>query len=205
MTDTTDETVDQPLAPHRGPGDARPGRVRAAVGAFAVVAAALGLVLALRIGEDPNQVDSALLGRPAPTFTLDRLDGEGEVALADLRGRVVIVNFFASWCAPCRAEHAELVATARRYEPLGVDILGIATDDDPDAARAFLAEVGGPAPTPGYTALDATSTPVAVDYGLFGIPETFVIDATGTVVRTFTGPVTADILADAIDTAFAPR
>lgn len=137
--------------------------------------------------EDPSALPSTREGGPAPGVQLTKL-GEGEPFTdAQLReGGVKLVNFWASWCAPCRAEHPQLEAMAEE----GIVIYGVNYKDDPAKALNFLAQLGDPyvekgADTEGRTGLD---------WGLYGVPETFVIDANGTVVLRFAGPVTPSIL-----------
>jgi cytochrome c biogenesis protein CcmG/thiol:disulfide interchange protein DsbE len=133
--------------------------------------------------EDPTALPSALEGRTAPPLTLVPLGDLPPPAPDALAAPgVKLVNFWASWCAPCRAEHPILAELAAQ----GIPILGINYKDDPAKAQAFLAELGNP-----YTGVGADPTGrTAIDWGLYGVPETFVIDGRGTVVLRFAGPVT---------------
>ena len=109
-------------------GAARPGRRRVLrLAAVMVVAAVIGIgaVFGSRLTSDPTVVDSPLIGRPAPDVVLPALDGPDKVALADLRGQVVVVNFWASWCVACREEHPVLVGVAQQYRDVGVTFVGI--------------------------------------------------------------------------------
>jgi cytochrome c biogenesis protein CcmG, thiol:disulfide interchange protein DsbE len=156
----------------------------------------LAVVLASRFGSDPGLVDSPLLGRPAPGFDLTTLDGSSEVALSDLRGQIVVVNFFASWCLECRKEHADLVATADAFAGQGVILVQIAYQEDAASALRYLAEAGT---SEAALYLEDVGSRTAIAYGVFGIPETFFIDAGGTVVGKIIGESNALILGATID------
>ena len=135
----------------------------------------------------PAAMRSALLDKPAPALTLPALDGETQgVAPADLavKGKVTVVNVFASWCIPCREEAPALAQLARAR---GVRLIGIAYKDRPDAARSFLNEYGNPFER---VALDADGR-AGIEWGISGVPESFVLDAHG-VVRGHFGPLTPD-------------
>ena len=142
-------------------------------------------------GRDPSALPSALVGKPAPAVDLPGLaDGAPRLNLAAFKGKLVAVNFFASWCLPCRAEHPVL-------RQLGIPVIGIAWKDKPEAARAFLAELGDP-----YVATGADdSGRTGIDFGITGVPETFLVDAAGNVTYRFAGPVTPDVLATALTPA----
>jgi cytochrome c biogenesis protein CcmG, thiol:disulfide interchange protein DsbE len=150
--------------------------------ALAFLAISVGLAIGLT--RDPSTLPSALLDRPAPEFDLPPLPGRaGEgLSTADLRGNgVSLVNVFASWCGPCRVEHPVLDRLAEE----GVTINAINYKDRPEAARAFLAELGDPY---GRVGFDETGR-VAIDWGVYGVPETFVVDADGTIVYRHVGPL----------------
>jgi cytochrome c biogenesis protein CcmG, thiol:disulfide interchange protein DsbE len=170
--------------------------------AAVVAVAATGGVLGARFGTDPTLVASPLLGRPAPRATLPLLDGGGQVSLEALRGQVVVVNFWASWCAPCRAEHPDLVAAAAAYRAAGVRFVGVVYQDTPQAARRFLEELGR---GQGYLYVTDPGSRAAIDFGVFGIPETFFIDRRGTVVAKITGKSSFPLLADTLDQLLAGR
>jgi cytochrome c biogenesis protein CcmG/thiol:disulfide interchange protein DsbE len=145
-----------------------------------------GLALMFYLGmqrEDPNALPSAQIGEPAPPVTLTQLGVEPPFGDDALRAPgVKLVNYWASWCAPCRAEHPNLVALAEE----GIPIYGINYKDDPAKAMAFLDELGNP-----YAAMGADeSGRVALDWGLYGVPETYVIDGEGNIVLRFAGPIT---------------
>ncbi len=141
--------------------------------------------------ENPDDLPSALAGRAAPAVQVTPL-GDGPLLRdADLRGEgVKLVNYWASWCAPCRAEHPNLEKLARE----GVPIYGVNYKDKPDNALGFLAELGNP-----YAAMGADeSGRMALDWGLYGVPETYVIDGEGNIVLRFAGPITGRVLENTI-------
>lgn len=141
--------------------------------------------LALRPGRDPQALPSALIDKPVPAFALPPLKGDGEVTAAGLAGQVAVVNFFASWCVPCRAEHPILMRLAAREKPL---LVGIAYKDKPDESRRFLANLGDPYARIGIDAAGRTG----IDFGVYGVPETYVVDRMGRIRKRFVGPLTAD-------------
>jgi len=151
---------------------------------FAFVALASVLYLSLRPAPLAT-MRSALIGRPAPALTLPGLGGPG-ITPADLAapGRVTLVNVFASWCIPCREEAAQLQQLARAK---GVRLIGIAYKDRPEAASAFLAQYGDPFEK---VALDADGR-AGIEWGISGVPETFVLDRHG-IVRGHFGPLSQD-------------
>ncbi len=165
-----------------------------------VMVVAVTLSFASRFGDNPDMVDSPLLDNPAPAFTVPLLDGGGDVSLSDLGGEVVVINFFASWCVECRKEHADLVATAEAFRDRGVRFVAISYQDDPEASRRFLDELGRSEHT--IYATDPGSR-TAIAYGVFGIPETFFIDGDGVVVGKIIGESNALVLGDALDTILA--
>jgi cytochrome c biogenesis protein CcmG, thiol:disulfide interchange protein DsbE len=152
-----------------------------------IVAAAFVL---LRGGERET-VSAGQLDRPAPTFALTRLGGGDLVTSDAFAGRVHVVNFFASWCTPCRAEHPQLMALRER----GIVVLGIAYKDEPENSARFLNELGDPFEA---VALDPDGR-FALEMGVAGaVPETFVIDARGRIRAVHRGPLTADVVAQQI-------
>jgi len=138
------------------------------------------------LGRDPREIASPLIGRPAPEFTLQSIDG-AEVSLADYRGRPVLVNFWASWCVECIAEHRVLMEAQERY---GDDfaIVGILYDDTVADAQRFLIRNGDG----GWPNLVDASGTVAIDFGVSGVPESFFIDADGIVRDKQWGAVTVE-------------
>ena len=144
---------------------------------------------------DPSALPSALVGKAAPAVDLPGLaDGAPRLDLAAFKGKLVAVNFFASWCLPCRAEHPFLKQLSAEF---GVPVIGIAWKDKSEASRAFLAELGDP-----YAATGADeSGRTGIDFGITGVPETFLVDAAGNVTYRFAGPLTPEGLSDAFRTA----
>jgi cytochrome c biogenesis protein CcmG/thiol:disulfide interchange protein DsbE len=146
------------------------------------------LLVAFTIGlrHDPHLLPSALIDRPAPDFTLPGLyESADGLTRKDLDGRATLVNFFASWCAPCREEHAELMTLARRP---GVTLDGIAYKDKPEDSRRFLDRLGNPF---AHVGIDRDGT-TAIDFGVYGVPETYVVDGTGHIRYRHVGPLKAE-------------
>ena len=164
--------------------------------AIALGTVVFAVVLASRFGSDPGLVDSPLIGQPAPEFELTTLDGTDKVALNDLEGDIVVVNFFASWCLQCRAEHADLVATSDAFGEDDVTFVQIGYQESPSDSLKYLEEAGTSKWT-NYLADPGSRTAIA--YGVFGIPETFFIDPEGTVVGKIIGEADALTLGATID------
>lgn len=165
-------------------------------------------LLAYGFTRDPAAIPSPLPGRQAPPFTLAVFaPGEGTLArsvgdtirLRDLAGKVVVLNFWASWCLPCRTEHAALTETARAYADRPTQFIGVLYMDVPSTAIRWIAEMGGQS----YPAVKDEDSRTAIDYGLYGVPETFIIDPTGRVAYKHTGPIPASVLRQVIDSVLA--
>lgn len=153
---------------------------------------ALLALLGIGLTRDPSAVPSALVGTPAPAFDLPELDGPGRVALADRGAGPMIVNFWASWCTTCRQEHPELLRLGLRNLAKGeYAIAGINYRDDPEKARLFLNREGH---FPYPSGMDPRGR-LGIDYGVYGMPETFFIDAAGVVRARHAGPLTRKVLA----------
>ena len=137
--------------------------------------------------EDADALPSTREGGTAPALTVSAFPNAESFDAATLAdGEVKLVNFWASWCAPCRVEHPQLVAMAEA----GVPIYGVNYKDTPENAAKFLGDLGDP-----FAALMQDDTGrTGLDWGLYGVPETFVIDGDGVVVKRFAGPITEDIL-----------
>jgi cytochrome c biogenesis protein CcmG/thiol:disulfide interchange protein DsbE len=168
---------------------------------IAVGVGALVLVFSSRFGVDPRLVDSPLIGEPVPALDLELLAEEGSLDLTDLRGEVLVVNFWASWCFPCRGEHPALTAVARDYEDLGVRMVGVVYQDQPTQAMGFLDELGWGGDNYDYL-LDPGSR-AAVEFGVFGVPETYFVDAEGIIVGKIQGGVTSAAVRTALDQILA--
>ncbi|MGO4572074.1 DsbE family thiol:disulfide interchange protein [Microvirga sp. 2TAF3] len=143
-------------------------------------------------GGDPSQIPSALIGRPVPAFKLEPLEGllaNGKpvpgFSNEDLKGGVTVVNVWASWCAPCRQEHPLLVELAK--DP-SIRVVGINQKDNPDNARRFLGSLGNP-----FSAVGTDPNGrVSIDWGVYGVPETFIVGPDGTIRHKHIGPLTPE-------------
>lgn len=158
-------------------------------------------LLAYGMTVDPKELPSVLPGKPAPDFALKVMDSEpvDTVRLEEHRGEVVVVNFWASWCLGCRDEHSDLSLIASTYEDRGVKFYGVIYNDSEGNARRWIRDMGGQA----YPALVDSRSRTAIDYGLYAVPETVIIDQQGNVVYKHIGPITADKLASIIDPLLA--
>ena len=148
--------------------------------------------LAVGLNLNPREVPSPLIGKPAPAFELARLDDPTQrITHADLKGQVWILNVWASWCVACRQEHPLLVDFAKRNP---VPLYGLNYKDKRDDGLAWLRRFGDPYKASLYD-IDGR---VGIDFGVYGVPETFVIDKTGTIRLKHIGPVTPEVLRDTI-------
>jgi cytochrome c biogenesis protein CcmG/thiol:disulfide interchange protein DsbE len=168
-------------------------------------------LLAFGMTRDPRSIPSPLPGRAAPLFThsvfapgadsILRMNVGDTVRLADRRGQVVVVNFWASWCLACRDEHLDLSQTAMRFANKGVRFYGLLYNDREENGVQWIAERGGQA----YPALSDPGARTAIDYGLYGVPETFVVDRNGVVAHKYVGPVFADSLSRLLDSLLVAK
>jgi cytochrome c biogenesis protein CcmG/thiol:disulfide interchange protein DsbE len=159
----------------------------------------LGLFLVLvgflyaGLGLNPREVPSPLIDRPAPAFSLPRLDDPGKsIRREDLLGKVWVLNVWASWCAPCQQEHPLVIDLAKRTR---VPVYGLNYKDQPGNARAWLQRLGDPYAA---TLIDFDGR-VGIDWGVYGVPETFVIDAKGQVRYKHIGPLTEQAVRERIE------
>ena len=158
--------------------------------------AVFGVVFAfllVGLGLNPREVPSPLIGKPAPQFQLKRLHDPAQAfGTADMKGKVWLLNVWASWCVACREEHPLLVELAQQKV---VPIVGLNYKDKPDDAKAWLERFGDP-----YTlsVMDLKGR-IGIDYGVYGVPETFVIDRSGVIRYKHIGPITPEVLRDTIE------
>lgn len=163
------------------------------VGIFAAILMFLGIGLTL----DPSRVPSPLIGKPAPEFSLSRLhDASALISHNDLKGHVSLLNIWATWCVSCRVEHPVLMNFARRSS---VPVYGLNYKDDRSAAIEWLVQYGNPYVASAFD----ESGKVAIDWGVYGAPETFVIDKQGIVRYKHIGPLTEEVIAKTLNPLIA--
>jgi cytochrome c biogenesis protein CcmG/thiol:disulfide interchange protein DsbE len=148
-----------------------------------IVFGLIGAAFYRGLGIDTMSLPSPLIDEPAPQFSLPPLPGRSEgLSSADLKGHVSLVNAFASWCVPCREEHSALMVLAGKKR---VPLYGIDYKDKPDAALGWLGKLGDP-----YTQIGADAGQVGIDWGIYGVPETFLVDRAGRIRYKHVGPLT---------------
>ena len=162
------------------------------------VAVPVVALLGYGLTRDPRYIKSPLPGHEAPGFALPMLETTDTVHLADMRGNVVLVNFWASWCIPCREEHPVLLDGANKYLSKGVKFVGITYNDAPQDSKNWLQEMGQ-----AYPSLVDHGARVAIDYGVSGVPETFILDKNGVVAFKKFGPITPQELSSKLDSLLA--
>jgi cytochrome c biogenesis protein CcmG, thiol:disulfide interchange protein DsbE len=156
-----------------------------------ILFAALAALFWKGLSGTPNEIPSALIGKPVPDFALNEVPGLGAPGFADAQlktGKVTVVNVWASWCAPCRIEHPLLTELARRPD---IQLFGINYKDEPENAVRFLGTLGQPFAAVGEDRDGRT----AIDFGVYGVPETFIVDGQGMIRYKHIGPLTAEAIA----------
>lgn len=167
-------------------GERKPGSLNRGVliAGLALVVPLVAVLLA-NLGRNPHVIGSPLVGRQAPEFALSPVGGGETVTLASLRGRPVVLNFWATWCVPCFQEHPLLVGAARSLGERA-RFLGVVYEDSEEQVRAFLARQGS-----AYPSLVDPGSRTAIAFGVFGVPETYFIDAEGKIAAKHIGPLDA--------------
>lgn len=156
---------------------------------FVLVLALLGFGIQWSQHHDPREVPSPLIGKPAPQFSLPLLDDPSKkIGSGDLAGQPYLLNVFASWCFACRDEHPILMSDGKR---LGIKLVGFNYKDEPDDAKRWIAQFGNP-----YDVIVADFPGnVAIDFGVTGAPETFLVDASGVIRYKYISPITPEVIA----------
>jgi cytochrome c biogenesis protein CcmG/thiol:disulfide interchange protein DsbE len=170
-----------------------------------IIPAALFLVLgagfvyalvAIQSGKkDPSAVPSALIGKPAPEFSLPAPEGFAQgLSTADLKGKVTVLNVFASWCPPCHVEHPLLLELAKEAKAGGFQLVGLNWKDKDEKLAAWFKEAGDP-----FSRIGADRTGrVGIDWGVYGAPETYILDRDAKIVYRYAGPLTKELIRDEI-------
>jgi len=171
--------------------DPRSGLLTAVV---VILLISIVVVLGLAFRRDPHDIRTGTVGKAAAAFDLERLDGQGRIRLEDYRGRTVILNFWASWCIPCKQENPALVAVWERYRTSDVVLIGIVYQDTPEAAREYTERLGNTWPS----GVDADGR-TGIAYGVFGIPETFFVGPDGVIAGRHIGPIDQETLINGIE------
>ena len=176
--------------PQSASGIQAPRRRHFAIAIPLLVFVALVVLLAIGLTRNPREVPSPLIGKPVPRFSLPPVQGRSlGLSDKDLKGEVSVVNVFASWCVPCRQEHPLIQRLARE-----VPVHGLNYKDRPEDAARWLDELGDPYTR---TGVDINGR-VAIDWGVYGVPETFVIDRNGRIAHKVIGPLNPQLLQDKV-------
>ena len=163
--------------------------------AFIALAVLLGAGVLRNSGKDTSAIPSPLVGKPAPEFSLPVLGEPGRVvSKADLLGQAYLLNVWGSWCPACRDEHPVITELARRDD---IRVIGYDYKDTPEDAQRWLAQVGNP-----YALiLEDAEGKAALDWGIYGAPETFLVDAQGVIRWKFVGPLTPEVVREQLEPA----
>ncbi len=154
-------------------------------------------LLLFGLNRDSDFFPTPLIDQPAPAWHLETLEGDS-LGLFDLRGKVVVLNFWASWCVPCRAEHAVLIQTTRAWSEDDVQVVGVVYDDSRRNAQRFLDELGN-----AWQHVMDPGSRTAIDYGVHGVPETFFLDRFGNIGMKYIGPLTWNAVQANVDSLLA--
>ena len=155
---------------------------------FITIVAPIVALLAFGLTRNPRDLPSTMVGKRAPDFLVETLDGK-KVSFSSFVGKPIVLNFWATWCGPCFYEHAALREARKLYEKSGVQFLGIVYQDQKDSVAAFIKEEGEP-----FKVLFDPQSQGAIAYGVGGVPETFFIDAKGIIRNKFDGVLTSEYL-----------
>jgi cytochrome c biogenesis protein CcmG/thiol:disulfide interchange protein DsbE len=161
-----------------------------------------GAVFASRFNRDPDMVASPMIGRRAPAVAMPYLESDGQLALVDLQGDIVVVNFWASWCIGCRTEHEALAAAAAAYAGSDISFVGVLHQDRPGPGIAFLDEFGR---AEQFDYVIDEGSRAGIGFGVLGLPQTFFLDRSGTIVGQVNGPVDFGMLVNTLDAILLGR
>jgi cytochrome c biogenesis protein CcmG/thiol:disulfide interchange protein DsbE len=169
---------------------------------IATVAVIAGIIVLFYVGLrlDPRSIPTVLIGSPAPRFSGPEVHSGETLALDQYRGKVVVVNFWASWCQECRLEHENLIALYRQFQGNpNFAMVGIDYQDKSEDAKGFLQEFGD-----AYLHVQDPKGKIAIDFGVYGVPETFVIDPVGVIRYKQVGPIVGSAYSNLADKVLTP-
>lgn len=182
--------MNENVAPERG------SRAVWAVVIAGILVVVLGVALSSRFGSDPTLIQSPMIGMQAPSTVDPYLEFPGTFSLDQVRGDIAVVNFWASWCLSCRDEHAAFMAAAPQYADAAT-FVGVLHQDDVQDGLEFLAELGRPEP---FVFVHDDDSRTGLEFGVFGLPETYFIGRDGTILGKVSGPVSYGLLTQTLDT-----